>query len=110
MTRARPKPLSLPDGAELLNREMFMAAKLKAHGCDVFAGSSDQASRKACFRRVIVEHGLDCGIIGKDSAGHCLTYAGAFERTYGEPLEPKPKRGANSMGPSASDLRMGKDQ
>lgn len=92
MSRAQQKQLNLPDGAELLKREMFMAAKLQAHGCDVFAGSSDGESRKALFRRVLTERGLDCVIVGKDSAGKCLTYAGAFERTYGEPLNPPRRR------------------
>ena len=86
MSRAKPKQLNLPDGAELLNREMFMAWRLKAHGCDVFAGSSNQASRMALFRRAITERGLEYSVLGKDSAGKALTYAQAFERTYGEAL------------------------
>lgn len=86
MSRAKQQPLGLVDGTELLNREIFMASRLKAHGCDVFAGSSDQASRKACFRRVITERGLEHVVLGKDSSGQALTYAQAFERTYGEAL------------------------
>lgn len=78
-------------GAELLTREVFMAQRLKDHGCDVFAGSSDTATRKLCFRRVITERGLEFVIIGKDSSGKCLTYAQAFERTYDEPLHTKTK-------------------
>lgn len=91
MSRAKPKAaqLSIPDGAELLQREMYMAKCLEAHGCDVFAGSSNGASRKALFRRVITERGLEPVVIGKDSAGKALTYAQAFQRTYGELLTPK---------------------
>lgn len=98
MTSAKRKPaqLNLADGAELLTREVYLARRLKDHGCDVFAGSSDTASRKACFRRVITERGLDCTIVGKDSGGKCLTYAQAFERTYGEPLTRKGKHNAQS--------------
>jgi len=89
MSRTHPKQLSLPEGAELLSREMFMASRLKLHGYDVFQGSCDTASRKACFRRVLTEAGIELAIIGKYSTGKCLTYAQAFERTYGEPLTPK---------------------
>ena len=94
MSKPKPRQLSIPDGAELLKREMFMARRLKDHGCDVFAGSSDTASRKALFRRVITERGLEATILAKGEDGKCFTYAQAFERTYGESLEPKRKRNA----------------
>lgn len=87
MSRAKSKQLSLADGAELLTREMYMARRLEAYGCDVFAGSSDTASRKRLFRRIITERGLDQTILGTDSSGHSVTYAEAFLRTYGEPLQ-----------------------
>jgi len=88
----KQRQLNLSDGAELLTREMFMAQRLQAHGFDIFAGSSDGASRKAAFRRVLTEAGIEFAIIGKDSTGKCLTYAQAFERTYGEPLQPKTRK------------------
>lgn len=87
MSRAKRKQLNLPNGAETLNRELYMARRLMDHGCDVFAGSSNTATRKACFRRVITQRGLEHTILGKDSSGKCLTYAQAFERTYGEALQ-----------------------
>lgn len=92
MTRTRPTQLNLPDGAELLTREMYMARRLEAYGCDVFAGSSDTDSRKRLFRRVITERGLDQTILGADSSGYSVTYAEAFLRTYGEPLQPRSTR------------------
>lgn len=101
MTRAKQKSLGPIDGAELLKREVFMAQRLKAHGCDVFAGSSDTASRKACFRRVITERGLEHTILARDTSGHCVTYAQAFERTYGESLAPQATRPSSSTQPDA---------
>jgi hypothetical protein len=89
---AAPQQLSIPDGVELLKREMFIASRLKDHGCDVFAGPSDTASRKDLFRRVITERGMDATILAKGADGKCFTYAQAFERTYGEPLEQKSKQ------------------
>lgn len=107
---SRPKQLALraarAEGAELLSREMFMASRLKLHGYDVFAGSCDTASRKACFRRVLTTAGIELSIIGKDSNGKCLTYAQAFERTYGEPLSGPRRRSKPDHVPTTAPKEM----
>lgn len=88
---SRAKPANRPMEFELLDREQFLERRLKQHGVAV-QGASTTESRREIFRQAILERGLEFGIVGKDSGGKCLTYAQAFERTYGEPLAQKPGR------------------
>lgn len=74
---------------ELLDAEMWLAARMREHGVDsVFDGVTDSDVRKARFRQRIVEGGLQMVMACQAEDGRTAeTYAEAFERIYGEPLE-----------------------
>jgi hypothetical protein len=44
--------------------------------------------RKERFRKAIIDGNLDCVLLGKARDGKPLNYARAFERLYGESLNP----------------------
>jgi hypothetical protein len=70
--------------------ELFFVKRLKDHGRHIHDGITDPEERRERIRFAIIEGGLESTIIGKH-AGKSETYGHAFERYYGEPLEPKPK-------------------
>lgn len=83
---------------DLLDLQMRFATRLKDHGGgEVFAGTTDSdAFRLNIIRNAIRTHGLEVAIFGQHPDTHKPeTYAQAFERCFGEPLDPnaKPKRG-----------------
>lgn len=67
--------------------ESFIVRRLKDHGREVFTGVSDPATRRERIRAAILEGGLEYAILGRNLAGKPETYAAAFERLYGEPLQ-----------------------
>jgi hypothetical protein len=71
--------------------ESYFVRRLKDHGRTVFAGVSDPGIRRERIRAAILEGGLDVAIIGRRPDQKPETYAAAFQRFYGEPLEPKRK-------------------
>jgi hypothetical protein len=71
--------------------ELFFVRRLKDHGRHVFDGITDPEERRERIRFAIIEGALESAIIGKSPAGKTETYAQAFERFYGEPLQPQPK-------------------
>jgi hypothetical protein len=75
--------------------ELWFVKRLKDLGRHVHAGITDPDERRERIRFAIIEGKLDCGIIGKSPAGKAETFAQAFERFYGEPLEPKPRKGTS---------------
>lgn len=83
--------------------EMFFVKRLGEHGRTVFAGITDPNERRERIRYAILEGKLDCAILGKNPKGRVETYAEAFERFYGEPLEPtsthQPRKGTRNAQP-----------
>ena len=71
--------------------EQFFVKRLKQHRPGITAGLTDSGDRRERIRAAIIECGLDCAIIGRKPDGRSETYAEAFTRFYGEPLEPKRK-------------------
>lgn len=72
--------------------EEYILRRLREHGIFVYPTSAQFPTRER-IRRAILDNGIDCIIIGRNSATKKTeTYAQCFERLYGEPLEPKPKR------------------
>jgi hypothetical protein len=83
---------STGDMFKRFDAEAFIVRRLAEHGKGVFAGITDPDERRERIRFAIIEGGLDCTIIGrKHDSKKPETYAEAFERLYGEPLEPKRK-------------------
>lgn len=68
-----------------LDREMWLAKRLKEHGTHVFDGVTDRAERKARFREAINDVGA-LVVVGRSKAGHAMSYADVFRELYGEPL------------------------
>lgn len=71
--------------------ELWFVGRLRDHLAQIFTGDTDPATRRERLRRAIVNAELESVILGKH-AGKSETYANAFERLYGEPLQPKPQR------------------
>lgn len=69
-----------------LDAELYLVGRLKQHGAHVFDGDTTTATRKERIRAAILEHGLDCTIVGRNKAGKTDTYRACYERLYGEPL------------------------
>jgi hypothetical protein len=83
---------STGDMFKQFDAESFIVRRLADHGKGVFAGITDPDERRERIRFAIINGGLDVTIIGrKADTKRPETYAEAFERLYGEPLEPKPK-------------------
>lgn len=75
-----------------LDAELWFVGRLRDHLAQIFTGDTDPATRRERLRRAIVNAELESVILGKNAAGKSETYADAFERLYGEPLQPKPQR------------------
>lgn len=70
-------------------REFWLAGRLVQHGVKVFEGVTDRALRKERIRAGILEQGLAQVICGRSRNDRKpFTYSEAFERLYGEPLQP----------------------
>lgn len=74
---------------DTLDAEMWLAGRMREHGVDsVFDGVTDSDVRKQRFRQHIIEGGLEMVMACHAQDGRTAeTYAEAFERIYGEPLE-----------------------
>lgn len=70
--------------------ELWLAKRLDEHGVRAFDGRTDTDSRRERFRQAIIANRLSQVIAGRGSDGKSSTYAQAFERLYGEPLERAP--------------------
>jgi hypothetical protein len=76
--------------------EEYIVKRLRAKGAHIYA-VSDAFPMKERMRRAIIDGKFDCAILGKNSATNkCETFSQAFERLYGEPLEPKSRKGKTS--------------
>lgn len=74
--------------------EQWFVKRLHDHRRKIDAGITDPDERRERIRYQIIEGKLDCTIIGRHpTTKKSETYAQAFERFYGEPLEPKPRKG-----------------
>lgn len=92
-----PEPAVKPgESLDLLSQvesEDWLAERLKAHGCDIYAGGPYEiyADRlDAC----IVRNGMQAVIVGRAPDGKPENYAQAYERLYGKPLSKPRKAGA----------------
>jgi len=74
------------------DQEMAFAKRLSEHGVTILTGRTDGDSPKSAIRAAIVGCGFDCTIFGPAPNGKPETYAQAFERIYGEPLEARPRK------------------
>lgn len=76
------------------DQEIFLADRLREHGIKPFDGDTSTLSRKEHLRAWLLQAGCWTVIVGRaaDDPRKTETYAQAFERVYGEPLEPKPQR------------------
>ncbi|MFO7278737.1 MAG: hypothetical protein DIU56_017055 [Pseudomonadota bacterium] len=72
--------------AELLDRELWLARRLRQHGARITDGVTDRDTRRERMRAAILEHGLETVVLGRGQSGKPMTYAQAFEALYGEPL------------------------
>jgi len=72
-----------------LDRELWLARRLREHGAAVFEGVTDREIRRHRARAAILAHGLAQVIVGRDRDRRPVTYAEVFSRVYGEPLEAK---------------------
>lgn len=68
-----------------LDRELWLARRLREHGAAVFEGVTDRDTRRERVRAAILENGLASVVVGRREGKPC-TYAEAFELVYGEPL------------------------
>lgn len=73
--------------------EMFFVRRLKEHGKRVLEGVTTSEITKERIRQALIDAKVDCTICGRNAAGKAETYAQAFERHFGEPLEPKSRKG-----------------
>jgi hypothetical protein len=75
-----------------LEAELWLVGRIRDHISQIFTGDTDATVRKERIRRAIIAGGLQIVILGRH-AGKAENYAQAFERLYGEPLEPKTLKG-----------------
>lgn len=74
------------------------ANRLREHGCDtIFDGRSSDDERVERIRDAIIARGLEVVVFGPNPAdnGKAETYAQAFERCFGIPLDPKARSKRN---------------
>lgn len=77
-----------------LDAELFIARRLKELGKGVFDGITDPDERRERIRFAIINGAIDVSVIGRHpDSGRTETFAQAFERFYGEPLEPPLRKG-----------------
>lgn len=69
-----------------LSDEVWLAARLKQHGAQIFDGLTTPKQRCERMRQAILAAGLADRVLGKSSGQH-QTYRVVFERLYGQPLE-----------------------
>lgn len=79
---------SLFGDAELqkLDREIWLATRLRQHGVKVFDGVTDPEVRRERFRESILEAGISEVVVGRGKDGKPENYGTLFERLYGQPL------------------------
>jgi hypothetical protein len=75
-----------------LDNELWFAKKIVEKLTPIFISATDPQIRKERTRRAIIAGELDLVICGSVD-GKSQNFSQAFERLYGEPLQPKPKRG-----------------
>jgi hypothetical protein len=75
-----------------LDAELWILKRLQMHLAQVFDGRTDPDVRRERVRLAIIAGGLESIVIGHRAGGGSETYTQAFERLYGEPLEP-PRKG-----------------
>lgn len=78
---------SLNLGAKQLSDELWFVGRLRDHLAQIFTGDTDPDTRRERIRRAIVNAEIQTVILGKNAAGKPETYADAFQRLYGEPLQ-----------------------
>jgi hypothetical protein len=77
-----------PDLLTELEAETWLAERLKAHGCDIYAGGP-YASYADRLGAAIVRNGLACVIVGRGKDGKPESYAQLFQRIAGKALPKK---------------------
>ncbi|HZP86617.1 MAG TPA: hypothetical protein VFB54_07330 [Burkholderiales bacterium] len=87
--------MSAPDRAEL--GEAWLARRLRDHGVDVFAGTTDRDIRRERIRAAILERGLAAVVLGKGAGGKPENYLQIFERLYQQPLN-IPRESTSTQG------------
>lgn len=85
------------DGLGTLDDELWLVEKLREKDSTLryalFDGLLDESDRKRIVREAIIARGLEAVITGRRYAGRpCETFSQSFERTYREPLVPKPPK------------------
>jgi hypothetical protein len=81
-------PKSAPDLFTHLEAETWLAERLKAHGCDIYAGGP-YAAYADRLGACIVRNGLACVIVGRNPDGKPESYAQLFQRIAGKALPKK---------------------
>ncbi len=78
--------------SDTVHGELWLAKRLVQHSAlpdpvGIFAGVSDPVTRKERVRQAIRRKALGSVIAARGRNGKPVTYAEAFERLYGEPIE-----------------------
>jgi hypothetical protein len=71
-----------------LEAEDYLADRLKAHGCDLYA-AGPCAHYRDRIRATILANGMQTVLLGRNQAGKLETYRDCFQRIYGVPLDAK---------------------
>lgn len=79
-------------GFESLDHELWFARRIGTLIDAAFSGATDRPIRMQRCRLAIIAAGLEKVILGKRPDGKTETCAEGFERLYGEPLQPKPRK------------------
>lgn len=85
--RPEPELEQTADSVTAADAELWLAERLKQHGCDIYAGGpyDTYADRLAA---AIVRNGMQCVIVGRKD-GKPENYASCFERIAGKALPKK---------------------
>jgi len=75
-----------PDLFRLARGEIWLAHRLREHGCRIDDGVTDLPTRRERIRRAILGYGLATAIAGRGPDRKPETYRALFARLYGEPL------------------------
>ena len=67
--------------------ETYFVKRLNDHGVYVYPISAAYPAKER-IRRAIIDAKLECSILGINASGKTETYQTAFERHYGESLQP----------------------
>ena len=85
---------TVADIAVITVGEAYVVKRLRAKGIHIYP-VSDAFPMKERIRRAIVDSKIEYAILGTNPATKKTdTFLQAFERLYGEPLEPKSRKGA----------------